>query len=1027
MNENSSDQPAPLQRRDPEPFEASPKEPNPRLSGARRGHAQPSGGKLQPGFDVWTALDLLLSRWHWPVLGAILFGGLFFLLGWHFVRPKFTATAQLQRVDPPGKSEYFKSTPISGDTFAAVLRAPDLLSRVGAQASPPIPPEVLAKISKVDPDPDSDMVKILLAARDPRQAVDLLNIYITNAVNYVRDLDAQQAARLANQYLSNEVAQLDGQIQDLQEQFRKLPTGAVARNRLANMGSQLHEVSTNLAVAPQTSMFGVTQQFERLQKALAELDKLRADYSDQNPKVISQKELVTSLQKEANATLGGSTNGGVGALAPAALALTGTSEAFNAEVDIINIKLRALEDAKVELSKRLSEAKLYASSPPETVKIFAPADIKTIKHNFRRAKIGIVTIFGGILGMGASMVLVLLVEFFDNRIKTPEDVKRVTKLPVLTTLGDLQSMKAQERAQWAFRTWTMLQGRLSPSANHGLVCGITSSAPGEGRSTWISLLAEAASMTGFRVLTIATRPSPTHVEPNGHGDGDGSNGHAKETAPTNGKENHASNGASNAITTSVLATPAQVTDKLTGPNSQPMVHIPLPGWVWNLERRKQWREALSHWRQIDNLVILVELPPAGVPEAVLLGSNLPNMLWLSDSGKAHAGETRAQLETLRHARCNLVGAVLNRQQGAPLKRRFPRWIDCFALGLLTVLSAQAQVTNQNAASLASAPTATRAEAVSTGNAAPQDAPRQGSFSIVRPEQRPAWLKHLTLGPGDLLTLNLYGHPELTRTEVAIGPDGRLSYLEAQDVQAAGLTVDELRTNLDGALAQWRRAPRSIVTPIAYRSKKYYVLGKVATKGVFVWDRPITVAQALARAHGLESALVDRNLYDLADFSHSFLARSGKRYPIDFEKLFQQGDLSQNIAVEPGDYIYFAPADLHEVYVVGEVRLPGPVTYYRDLTIMGAITARGGYTDRAYKARVLVIRGSLQHPEAIPVDTHAVLNARELDFKLKPRDVIFVNSRPFIRVEEAADLAATAFIQSIITSWVGVDVVKPINQ
>jgi len=46
--------------------------------------------------------------------------------------------------------------------------------------------------------------------------------------------------------------------------------------------------------------------------------------------------------------------------------------------------------------------------------------------------------------------------------------------------------------------------------------------------------------------------------------------------------------------------------------------------------------------------------------------------------------------------------------------------------------------------------------------------------------------------------------------------------------------------------------------------------------------------------------------------------------------------------------------------------------------------------------------------------------------LRPRDIIYVNSRPFIKVEEAADLAATAFIQSIIASWVGVDVVKPIQ-
>jgi protein involved in polysaccharide export with SLBB domain len=254
----------------------------------------------------------------------------------------------------------------------------------------------------------------------------------------------------------------------------------------------------------------------------------------------------------------------------------------------------------------------------------------------------------------------------------------------------------------------------------------------------------------------------------------------------------------------------------------------------------------------------------------------------------------------------------------------------------------------------------------------------------------------------------------------------VSYLEAQDVLATGLTIDELRAKMDEELGKYRRAPRTIITPVAFHSKKYYMLGKVTTKGVYTLDRPLTVLEAIARAHGLENALIDRNMVSLTDFQRSFLARAGKRIPLNFEKLFQKGDLSQNIAIEPNDYLYFAAGDINEVYVVGEVRLPGPVTFTPNLTIIGAITARGGYSDRAFKTRVLVVRGSLNNPLTFAVNTHAILDAKAQDFKLEPRDIIFVNSRPFIKVEEVADLAVTAFIQSVITSWVGVDVVKPIQ-
>src|SRR5262249_7820490 len=143
------------------------------------------------------------------------------------------------------------------------------------------------------------------------------------------------------------------------------------------------------------------------------------------------------------------------------------------------------------------------------------------------------------------------------------------------------------------------------------------------------------------------------------------------------------------------------------------------------------------------------------------------------------------------------------------------------------------------------------------SAAVQPTQTNVSFSIVRPAQRAAWQEHLTLGPGDLLNLGLFGQPELAHAEVSIGPDGRFSFLEAQDVMATGLTVDELRAKLDQELGKYRRAPRTVVTPMAFRSKRYYMLGKVMTKGVYVLDRPITVLEAIARAHGLENGLVER--------------------------------------------------------------------------------------------------------------------------------------------------------------------------
>src|ERR1043166_9410381 len=186
-----------------------------------------------------------------------------------------------------------------------------------------------------------------------------------------------------------------------------------------------------------------------------------------------------------------------------------------------------------------------------------------------------------------------------------------------------------------------------------------------------------------------------------------------------------------------------------------------------------------------------------------------------------------------------------------------------------------------------------------------------------PAKRAHWQEHLTLGPGDVLNFSLLDAPELTRPQVVVGPDGRVSYLQAQDLVATGLTIDELRARFDKELEKDYRTPHTIITPASYRSKKYYVLGAVVNKGVFPLDRPTTIIEAIARAGGLETGLFERNTVELADLQRSFLVRNGQRMTVDFERLFQRGDLSQNVPLEPDDYLHFASANDNEIYGTGE--------------------------------------------------------------------------------------------------------------
>ena len=938
-----------------------------------------NGSAAPPPMEFWSFAEILLLRWRWPAAagGVLAAAGLWFgLLHW---KSTYTAPAQLISYDAPSAIALFGQREVSGQTLVGVLRSPELLQAAGAEAKPPVSAATLAGRLNIMPDHNSDIIVAAVTDQTPQRALELANLYAREAVHFTQKMQAQSAVEM-DEFFSRQLTNTDIQIAALDQQAGALPATAVETNAAAPAGSLL----------------------EQLQTARGELVALLAKYTDAHPLVQAKRAEIAALEKE---------------LAPASQGTAANPSTFAAgssedDPTVVRSKLEALEKTRLDLLNQRQAVRAFEANPPGFCRLLAPAILKDVVAHSRRTKVFAVCMLAGLLGVAGGMAVVLLIEIADDRLKTASDVRRVTRLPVLAGGGDLSRLTETERYDWAFRTWTRLQGRLSPSPNHGLVVGITSADNGEGRSTWVQSLAEAASLLGFRVLTIATRPSPRHLGTRRELMENATGKFTAEIANLNSESPEISMVPASA--SNILATPAEVTEKLTGPNSQPVVHIPLPGWVWNLERRKQWQDALQHWAQIENIVILVELPPASVPESVLLAENLPNVVWLTASGQTTAARTSEQLETLRDARCQLAGAVLNRAPESFLRKRFCRWLNGAALLVALNLSVLHAADNPGLQS-------------STNQIAETNASAAG----LPPEQRAAWQQHFTLGAGDVLNFSLYGEPTLTQLNVPIGPDGRVSYLEAQDVMAAGLTIDELRAKLDGELAKYRRAPRTIITPVAFNSKKYFLLGSVVRPGAFTLDRPTTIVEAIARARGFETVVQERDLVELADLPRAFLVRHGRRVPVEFEKLFLQGDLSQNISLAPGDYLFIPPADVKQVYVVGEVLTPGAAPYNANLSAVRAIAEQGGFTSRAWKQKVLVIRGSLSHPQTFVVDAKDVLSARATDFKLEPNDIVYVHYRPWAKAEDVLDLATTAFVQSAIITWTDIHagplITRPIIQ
>ena len=169
------------------------------------------------------------------------------LAGNKVVKPKFTASAQLLRYETPGASDFFKpDAPMTPDTFGGLIRAPDLLSRVGEAAVPPIPLETFVKQIKVDPDEESDLVNVVLVARTPQQAVDLLNIYLTNAVEYLRGLfRRRKSAAPPTLFWGNRWSKYGPGHRGPRQGIPQFALPPQITNKVAQIGGQLNQLHSN--------------------------------------------------------------------------------------------------------------------------------------------------------------------------------------------------------------------------------------------------------------------------------------------------------------------------------------------------------------------------------------------------------------------------------------------------------------------------------------------------------------------------------------------------------------------------------------------------------------------------------------------------------------------------------------------------------------------------------------------------------------------------------------------------------------
>ena len=151
-------------------------------------------------------------------------------------------------------------------------------------------------------------------------------------------------------------------------------------------------------------------------------------------------------------------------------------------------------------------------------------------------------------------------------------------------------------------------------------------------------------------------------------------------------------------------------------------------------------------------------------------------------------------------------------------------------------------------------------------------------------------------PGDVLLISVWKEKDL-QGEVAVRPDGGLSFPLAGEIKAVGMTVEQLRKELAGKLARY--VPDPVVTVMVKQSSgnRVFVVGKVLKPGDFAVGRNLDVMQALSMAGG-PTPYASVNKIKILRRENGQL----KALPFKYSRVEKGEDLEQNIVLQGGDVV-----------------------------------------------------------------------------------------------------------------------------
>lgn len=155
----------------------------------------------------------------------------------------------------------------------------------------------------------------------------------------------------------------------------------------------------------------------------------------------------------------------------------------------------------------------------------------------------------------------------------------------------------------------------------------------------------------------------------------------------------------------------------------------------------------------------------------------------------------------------------------------------------------------------------------------------------------------TLGPDDVVHIAVRNQREFTGV-YAIGRDGKIQFGFIGDIDANGLTKEQLAERLEETLKRYVRMPQVNVTIIGFNSKAIYILGRVARPGKYAMRGDSIKIRDAVIAAGL--------MVQHAKLRRVHIVKSDPNNPhaqiIDLQEVLYKGKMEENVDLVHGDIV-----------------------------------------------------------------------------------------------------------------------------